>query len=257
MTTEAAPGEGRPGQSESGRGESGRGESGRGFDGFSPQTLDLAGRTFVVRRATETDVPAIVALLRDDVLGAVREADVEVDDRADAVAAGSAPAIPNAEDAAPYARAFALIDADPNQLLVAITEASGRADPPGRADIADRTESAEQAQSAGQPRSAGQPLSAGQAHDGSAVVGTLQLSLLPSLSRRGTLRLQIEAVRVGPSAQGIGLGTAVFGWAHECGRRFGAGLVQLTTDKSRTGAQRFYDRLGYVASHEGMKLPLD
>lgn len=251
MTTEAAPGEGRPGQSESGRGESGRGESGRGFDGFSPQTLDLAGRTFVVRRATETDVPAIVALLRDDVLGAVREADVEVDDRADAVAAGSAPAIPNAEDAAPYARAFALIDADPNQLLVAITEASGRADPPGRADIADRTESAEQ------PRSAGQPLSAGQAHDGSAVVGTLQLSLLPSLSRRGTLRLQIEAVRVGPSAQGIGLGTAVFEWAHECGRRFGAGLVQLTTDKSRTGAQRFYDRLGYVASHEGMKLPLD
>lgn len=251
MTTEAAPGEGRPGQSESGRGESGRGESGRGFDGFSPQTLDLAGRTFVVRRATETDVPAIVALLRDDVLGAVREADVEVDDRADAVAAGSAPAIPNAEDAAPYARAFALIDADPNQLLVAITEASGRADPPGRADIADRTESAEQAQSAGQP------LSAGQAHDGSTVVGTLQLSLLPSLSRRGTLRLQIEAVRVGPSAQGIGLGTAVFEWAHECGRRFGAGLVQLTTDKSRTGAQRFYDRLGYVASHEGMKLPLD
>ncbi|WP_420095380.1 GNAT family N-acetyltransferase [Brevibacterium sediminis] len=235
MTTEAAPGEV----------ESGQGESGRGFDGFSPQTLDLAGRTFVIRRATEADVSAIVALLRDDVLGAAREAEVEVVDRAGAVAAGAASAIPDAEDAAPYARAFALIDADPNQLLVAITEAAGQADTPGRA------ESAEQAESADQTRSAGQT------HDGSTVVGTLQLSLLPSLSRRGTLRLQIEAVRVGPSAQGIGLGTAVFEWAHECGRRFGAGLVQLTTDKSRTGAQRFYDRLGYVASHEGMKLPLD
>lgn len=235
MTTEAAPGEG----------ESGQGESGRGFDGFSRQTLDLAGRTFVIRRATEADVSAIVALLRDDVLGAAREAEVEVVDRAGAVAAGAAPALPDAEDAAPYARAFALIDADPNQLLVAITEAAGQAETPGQADTPGRAESADQTRSAGQT------------HDGSTVVGTLQLSLLPSLSRRGTLRLQIEAVRVGPSAQGIGLGTAVFEWAHECGRRFGAGLVQLTTDKSRTGAQRFYDRLGYVASHEGMKLPLD
>ena len=235
MTAEAASGEG----------ESGQGESGRGFDGFSRQTLDLAGRTFVIRRATEADVPAIVALLRDDVLGAAREADVEVVDPAGAVAAGAAPAIPDAEDTAPYARAFALIDADPNQLLLAVTESAGQADTPGQADIADLAQSAEQ------------PRSDGRTHDGSTVVGTLQLSLLPSLSRRGTLRLQIEAVRVGPSAQGIGLGTAVFEWAHECGRRFGAGLVQLTTDKSRTGAQRFYHRLGYVASHEGMKLPLD
>lgn len=192
MTTEAAPGEGR---------------TGRGFDGFSPQTLHLAGQTFVIRRATEADVPALVELLRDDILGAARES--------------------GTEDAVPYARAFALIDADPNQLLVAVTEIAGEA---GSSD---------------------------QSHDGSAIVGTLQLSLLPSLSRRGTLRLQIEAVRIGASAQGIGLGTAVFEWAHECGRRFGAGLAQLTTDKSRTGAQRFYDRLGYVASHEGMKLPLD
>ena len=192
MTTEAAPGEGR---------------TGRGFDGFSPQTLHLAGRTFVIRRAAEADVPALVALLRDDVLGAARES--------------------GSEEAAPYTRAFALIDADPNQLLAAVIEIAGEA---GSSD---------------------------QSHDDSTIVGTLQLSLLPSLSRRGTLRLQIEAVRIGASAQGIGLGTAVFEWAHECGRRFGAGLAQLTTDKSRTGAQRFYDRLGYVASHEGMKLPLD
>ena len=192
MTTEAAPGEGR---------------TGRGFDGFSPQTLHLAGRTFVIRRAAEADVPALVALLRDDVLGAARES--------------------GSEEAAPYTRAFALIDADPNQLLAAVIEIAGEA---GSSD---------------------------QSHDDSTIVGTLQLSLLPSLSRRGTLRLQIEGVRIGASAQGIGLGTAVFEWAHECGRRFGAGLAQLTTDKSRTGAQRFYDRLGYVASHEGMKLPLD
>lgn len=192
MTTEAAAGEGR---------------SGRGFDGFAPETLHLAGRTFVIRRAAEADVPALVALLRDDVLGAARES--------------------GSEEAAPYTRAFALIDADPNQLLAAVIEIAGEA---GSSD---------------------------QSHDDSTIVGTLQLSLLPSLSRRGTLRLQIEAVRIGASAQGIGLGTAVFEWAHECGRRFGAGLAQLTTDKSRTGAQRFYDRLGYVASHEGMKLPLD
>src|SRR5699024_5457971 len=64
--------------------------------------------------------------------------------------------------------------------------------------------------------------------EGASVVGTLQLSLIPSLSRRGTLRLQIEAVRIGAAAQGLGLGTAVFEWAHDCGRRFGAGLAQLT-----------------------------
>ena len=177
-------------------------------------------------------MPALVELLRDDILGAARES--------------------GTEDAVPYARAFALIDADPNQLLVAVTENAGNA------ESADQAGSVGQTGTADQTESAGQPGSSDQSHDGSAIVGTLQLSLLPSLSRRGTLRLQmIEAVRIGASAQGIGLGTAVFEWAHECGRRFGAGLAQLTTDKSRTGAQRFYDRLGYVASHEGMKLPLD
>ncbi|UVI35514.1 GNAT family N-acetyltransferase [Brevibacterium spongiae] len=189
----------------------------RGFDGFSPETLEAGGRTFTVRRAGESDVPALVALLRDDALGAKREAEVSTADGTGASgsdAADTSTETTTTEDAAAYYRAFALIAADPNQLLVAVTEESD-------------------------------------------VVGTLQLSLLPSLSRRGTLRLQIEAVRVGAAAQGIGLGTAVFTWAHECGRRFGAGLAQLTTDRSRTDAQRFYSRLGYVASHEGLKLPLD
>src|SRR5699024_10926201 len=92
--------------------------------------------------------------------------------------------------------------------------------------------------------------------EGSSIVGTLQLSLIPSLSRRGTLRLQIEAVRIGAAAQGLGLGTAVFEWAHDCGRRFGASLAQLTTDSARTEARRFYARLGYEASHGGLNLPL-
>ncbi|MGO3023301.1 MAG: GNAT family N-acetyltransferase, partial [Brevibacterium sp.] len=208
------------------------------------------------RRATEADVPALVALLRDDLLGAVRETGTAHETGAAAVgragaASGSAPASPGAEETDPYARAFALIDADPNQLLVAVTEAAGQPD------------SAVQADTAGQPDSAGQADAAGDAdpavqdHAGSTIVGTLQLSLLPSLSRQGSLRLQIEAVRIGAAAQAVGLGTAVFEWAHECGRRFGAGLAQLTTDKSRTDARRFYDRLGYVASDEGMKRPLD
>lgn len=89
-----------------------------------------------------------------------------------------------------------------------------------------------------------------------AIVGTLQLSLIPGLSRAGSTRLQIEAVRIGESAQGIGLGSAVFAWAHERGRESGARLAQLTTDRSRADAHRFYERLGYTASHEGLKLDL-
>lgn len=89
------------------------------------------------------------------------------------------------------------------------------------------------------------------------VVATMQLSFLPGLARRGALRAQIEAVRVDQAYRGRGLGHAMLSWAiGEAGRR-GCALVQLTTDKSRTGAHRFYERLGFVASHEGMKLVLD
>jgi GNAT superfamily N-acetyltransferase len=88
------------------------------------------------------------------------------------------------------------------------------------------------------------------------VVGTLQLSVLPGLSRRGALRAQLEAVRVARGSRGTGLGGAMVGWAVEEARRRGCALVQLTTDKSRTDAHRFYARLGFVASHEGMKLDL-
>jgi GNAT superfamily N-acetyltransferase len=88
------------------------------------------------------------------------------------------------------------------------------------------------------------------------VVGTLQLTFIPGLARRGALRAQIEAVRVADGFRGAGLGSAMIGWAIEDARLRGCALVQLTTDKSRGDAQRFYQRLGFVASHEGMKLPL-
>ena len=88
------------------------------------------------------------------------------------------------------------------------------------------------------------------------VVATFQLSFIPGLARGGALRAQIEAVRVAESARGTGLGSAMIEWAIEEARRRGCVLVQLTTDKSRVEAHHFYERLGFVASHEGMKLGL-
>ncbi|MFC7491462.1 MULTISPECIES: GNAT family N-acetyltransferase [unclassified Knoellia] len=145
-----------------------------------------------VRRATREDVPAIVALLMDDPLGATRESEGEH---------------------SAYLTAFEAIDADPAHQLVVL-------------------------------------------EDDGEVVGTLQLTLLPGLSRGGALRAQIEAVRVASSRRGLGLGEGLFQWAIDEARRRGAVMVQLTTDTSREGARRFYERLGFVASHVGMKMPL-
>jgi GNAT superfamily N-acetyltransferase len=94
------------------------------------------------------------------------------------------------------------------------------------------------------------------AQAGPQLVATLQLSFIPGLARRGALRAQIEAVRVHESYRSRGLGAAMMDWAIGEARRRGCGLVQLTSDKSRPGAHRFYARLGFVASHEGMKLRL-
>jgi GNAT superfamily N-acetyltransferase len=88
------------------------------------------------------------------------------------------------------------------------------------------------------------------------IVGTMQLSYIPGLARRGALRAQIEAVRVHQDYRGRGLGHAMLTWAISQARQRGCALVQLTTDKSRTDAHRFYERLGFTASHEGMKLRL-
>jgi GNAT superfamily N-acetyltransferase len=157
--------------------------------------FELPQGPVTLREARKPDVPALVALIAADQLGALRDG---VRDDADLAA---------------YEQAFAAIDADPAHILV-IAESSGE------------------------------------------VVGTMQLSFLPGLARRGALRAQIEAVRVAESTRGSGLGAAMMTWAIEESRRRGCALVQLTSDKSRADAHRFYERLGFVASHEGMKLKL-
>jgi GNAT superfamily N-acetyltransferase len=158
-------------------------------------TFDLDGTPVVLRRAVRPDLPALVALLAADDLGATRDG------------------IRGQADRDAYERAFQAIDQDPAQLLLVAT-------------AQDR------------------------------VVGTLQLSFIPGLSRRGALRAQIESVRVAPTMRGRGLGEALFAWSIAEARRRGCALVQLTTDKTRTDAHRFYYRLGFVASHEGLKLDL-
>ncbi|MFJ3335500.1 GNAT family N-acetyltransferase [Streptomyces sp. NPDC086766] len=145
-----------------------------------------------IRAAATDDVPALVALLADDPLGAQRE---------------------SPDDLAPYFAALERLSADPNQhLVVAVRE--------GR------------------------------------VVGTLQLSIIPGLSRRGSTRSIIEAVRVHAHERGSGLGTRLIEWAIDASRRQGCRLVQLTSDTTRTDAHRFYERLGFQASHVGFKLQL-
>lgn len=89
------------------------------------------------------------------------------------------------------------------------------------------------------------------------VVGYLQLSFIPGLSQRGLLRGHIEAVRIAGDRRGQGLGTILLNRAIDECRARGCGLVQLTSDKKRIDARRFYERVGFVASHEGFKLQLD
>lgn len=90
-----------------------------------------------------------------------------------------------------------------------------------------------------------------------AVVGALQLTIVPGLSRRGASRALVEAVRVDSTVRGGGIGTQLLTWAIEAARQSGCAVVQLTTDASRADAHRFYERLGFVGSHLGYKLTLD
>ncbi|MER6250988.1 GNAT family N-acetyltransferase [Streptomyces sp. NPDC001584] len=145
-----------------------------------------------IRPATEADVPAIVAMLADDPLGATRE---------------------SPDDLAPYLAALKRLTDDPNQHLVVAVRA-------------DR------------------------------VVGTLQLTIVPGLSRKGATRSIIEGVRVHADERGGGLGTRFIEWAVEKSRAENCALVQLTSDVTRTDAHRFYERLGFTASHVGFKLQL-
>lgn len=89
---------------------------------------------------------------------------------------------------------------------------------------------------------------------GDEVIGTLQLTFIPGLSRVGATRALIEAVRVRADHRGAGLGARLVEWAIEAARDRGAAMVQLTTDASRKDAHRFYERLGFEPTHIGMKL---
>lgn len=88
------------------------------------------------------------------------------------------------------------------------------------------------------------------------IIGTLQLSFIPYLTYQGGTRAQIEAVRIRSDQRGKGLGATFFHWAIERAKARKAHVLQLTTDKKRPDALRFYEKLGFVASHEGMKMHL-
>lgn len=88
------------------------------------------------------------------------------------------------------------------------------------------------------------------------VVGTVQITYTPGLSRQGMWRATIEAVRVAAGERGKGIGAAMIQEAIARARHRGCGLVQLTSDRSREDAKRFYERLGFTHSHVGMKLSL-
>ncbi|MET8278146.1 GNAT family N-acetyltransferase [Micromonospora sp. NPDC005174] len=146
----------------------------------------------IFREAVRADLPAVIALLADDVLGKARDF-TQVDEA--------------------YERAFADISADPRNVLI-VAEQAGE------------------------------------------LVGCLQVTYIPGLGRHGAERALVESVRVRSDRRGQGLGRELMAWAIDQARQRGCALVQLTTDKSRTDAHRFYLSLGFVASHEGMKLPL-
>lgn len=141
------------------------------------------------RSAVRADMPDVVRMLADDVLGAARE-----------------------ENVSPLP-AFEAIAGDPNNELIVV-------------EIERR------------------------------VVGVLQLTYLPSITYRGGWRALIEGVRIDASLRATGLGRKLFAWAIERARERGCHLLQLTSDKARPDAIRFYESLGFVASHEGLKLRL-
>jgi GNAT superfamily N-acetyltransferase len=88
------------------------------------------------------------------------------------------------------------------------------------------------------------------------VSGTMQLTFITGLSRMGATRCQIEGVRVASALRGQGMGRSMFEWAISEAKSRGCSLAQLTSDKTRTKAHKFYSSLGFEASHEGYKLLL-
>ena len=86
------------------------------------------------------------------------------------------------------------------------------------------------------------------------IIGTLQLSFIQYLTYQGGIRAQIEAVRIKKNQRGLGVGKAMFEWAIDRAKKRNAHLLQLTTDKKRPKAIKFYNDLGFKATHEGMKM---
>jgi ribosomal protein S18 acetylase RimI-like enzyme len=89
------------------------------------------------------------------------------------------------------------------------------------------------------------------------VVGTYQLTVLPGIAERGRTRGKIESVHVDPTLRGSGIGAAMMRHALVVAREKGIGLLELSSNKNRTDAHRFYERLGFAKSHEGFKMALD
>jgi GNAT superfamily N-acetyltransferase len=90
------------------------------------------------------------------------------------------------------------------------------------------------------------------------VVGAFQLTLIPGMSRRGATRLLVEAVRVRSELRSAGIGGAMMRWVTDVAApQLGAGIVQLTSDRARVDAHRFYERLGFTQSHLGFKYAID
>ena len=147
--------------------------------------------TVSARPALINDLPAIIGLLADDVLGQGRE--------------NIGPPLHS-----DYFDAFEAIDNDPNQVFV-VFEAEG------------------------------------------VIVGCLQLSFIPGLSRQGAWRGQIESVRISSERRGAGLGQEMISWAIDACRERGCQIIQLTSGKAKKDAAEFYRALGFVASHEGFK----
>lgn len=150
--------------------------------------------TAKVRSATREDLPAVVALLADDVLGTSREST-------------------DPQDLPIYERAFdAMVAQGGNEYLV--VERDGQ------------------------------------------LLAVMQFTVIAGLSRRGRTRALLEGVRVSSACRGQGVGRWFFEQVFARARAAGCTLVQLTTDKRRDDARRFYESLGFHATHEGMKLEL-
>lgn len=146
-----------------------------------------------IRKATTNDVPIIVEMIADDVLGKTRE-DFKTP-------------VPK-----PYYDAFENIDSDDNQELIVVEN--------------DKLE----------------------------IIGTLQLSFIQYLTYCGGIRAQIEAVRIRKDYRKKGIGTQMFEWAINRSKQKRAHVIQLTTDKKRQSAIKFYENLGFKSTHEGMKM---